>query len=486
MKSRLAETASRWRSVLFVLALAAPAALAQTGQTTDRPQAPQTGQAKPESAQGPVPPSAQGPVPAFAVLGPSREIKLAEFTWFRFGAQVQAWFRDSQDRIRQPDGSDGGYAYDFYCRRCRFFATGSVVRNVFFNVLFEASNLGRADPITGAKSFAPPSILDAYGQVKFADAFWLSGGSILLPLTRNGTQPTTTYVSIDNANVDTSPILQGNTNVIRDLGFQANGFFAANHVEYRLGVFQGSRAPERVIGARSAAGACTPPACTLIQTAGHNPPRFVAYLLGNFWDPETGYVNGGHYFGAKRVLGVMANFDYQILRNQDPSLIAGLPAVGASKNPYYGISGATFINYPLSGTPSSKGGDEFVGLLQFGYYDGGLRQTGAAPTNVGTYPNVLQQTNYLAEAGYYNHGARFSVFGKFEMRKISGDYPAALQATQNQWWLAGGVKYYVAPFNLLNFALQYERNNFFDADKVTPAQQSGLNSVTFQMQLLLY
>jgi len=115
-----------------------------------------------------------------------------------------------------------------------------------------------------------------------------------------------------------------------------------------------------------------------------------------------------------------------------------------------------------------------------------LRQTAAIPSNVGTYPNVLKQTNYLAEAGYYNHSARFSVFGKFEMRKISGDYPATLQATQNQWWLAGGVKYYVAPFNLLNFALQYERNNFFDADKVTPSQQSGLNSVTFQMQLLLY
>jgi hypothetical protein len=321
--------------------------------------------------------------------------------------------------------------------------------------------------------------------VKFTNEFWLSGGSILLPLTRNGTQPTTTYLSIDNANVDTTPILQGNTNVIRDLGFQANGFFLANHLEYRVGIFQGSRAPARTVTTGTGTTATT----TVLQTAGHNPPRFVAYLLGNFWDPETGYVNGGHYFGAKKVLGVMGNFDYQILRNQDPSLIAALPSVGASKNPYYGISGAAFINYPLSGTPSMRGGDEFVALLQFGYYDGGFRQTGAVPSNVGTYPAVLKQTNYLAEAAYYNHGGHFSIFGKFEKRKISEDFPLALRQippagiSPSQTWIAGGLKYYVAPFNLMNFALQYERINNDDAPGT---QQGGTNNVTFQMQLLLY
>jgi len=470
MKNRLAETASRWRSVLFALALVAPAASAQTDQTgASKPETTETTPAKPaEPARG-------APLPAFAVLGPSREIKLAENTWFRFGAQVQAWFRYAQDRILQAGGGEGGYAYDFYCRRCRFFATGSVVKDVYFNVLFESSNLGKADPTTGVKNFGPPVILDAYAQVKFADAFWLSGGSILLPLTRNGTQPTTTYLSIDNANVDTTPILQGNTNVIRDLGFQANGFFLANHLEYRLGVFQGSRAPAK----------------GTLQTAGHNPPRFVAYLLGNFWDPEIGYVNGGHYFGAKRVLGVMGNFDYQILRNQDPSLLpAPLPTfVGASKNAYYGVSGAAFINLPLSGTPSPRGGDEIVALVQVGYYDGGFRGTLTAPTNAGTYFAVLKQTNYLAEAAYYNHAGHFSIFGKYEQRKISGDYALAfrqaLPATisPSQTWIAGGLKYYVAPFNLFNFALQYERINNDDAPGT---QQGGTNNVTFQMQMILY
>src|SRR5215468_751290 len=146
----------------------------------------QTPPEKPPEAAPPKP-EPTSPVPTFAVLGPSREIKLGEFTWFRFGAQVQAWYKIAEDRIKQPDGSDGGYAMDFYCRRCRFFATGSVVKNVFFNVLFEAG-AGKADPATGVKAVATPQVLDAYGQVKFAVFFWFSGGSILMPLSRNGLQ----------------------------------------------------------------------------------------------------------------------------------------------------------------------------------------------------------------------------------------------------------------------------------------------------------
>ena len=401
------------------------------------------------------------------LLGPTREIKLSENTWFRFGFQVQAWAKAAQDRIVQPDGSDGGYAFDFFCRRCRLFATGSVVKDVTFNLLMEAGNLGKADPVTGVKSFAAPSVLDAYAQVKFVNAFSFSAGSILLPLTRNGMQPTTTYLSIDNAFIDITPILQGNSNVIRDLGVQANGFFLDDHLEYRLGLFQGSRSPSITTGA---------PAVTT-QTASHNPPRVVAMLAYNLWDTEKGYVNGGHYYGAKKVLGVMANFDYQVFRTLDP------PAAGSTKDAYMGVSAATFINYPLSGTADpKKGGDELVGLLQFGYYDGGGRSP-LDPTSPGTYSNVLRQLNMLAEAAYYNRDLKFSVFGKLEARQIAGYYSDAVKGSSNIRWAAVGLKYYVAPANLMNFGIQYERVQFPDA----PAgAQNGTHNVTFQTQLLLY
>ncbi|HZX65101.1 MAG TPA: hypothetical protein VFE76_06880, partial [Myxococcales bacterium] len=180
----------------------------QTGQQTGKPQSPETAPAK----------SPISPLPAFAVIGPSRELKFAENTWFRFGAQVQAWTRIAQDRNVLATDPAGTYAWDYYCRRCRFFATGSVVKDVYFNILFEAANFGRFDatqvataPNISTKTVGIPQILDAYGQVRFTDWFWLSGGSILLPLTRNGLQPTTTYLSIDTSNVAATPAGQANT-----------------------------------------------------------------------------------------------------------------------------------------------------------------------------------------------------------------------------------------------------------------------------------
>jgi len=455
-------------SVSLIAMLAAAAASAQTSgtQTEKPPPAAETAPARPPAT----------PLPAVAQIGPAREIKLAENTWFRFGAQIQAWFRALQDPIKQPDGSDGGYAFDFFCRRCRFFSTGSVVKDIYFNVLFEAGNTGRADPATGAKTATTAVLLDAYGQVKFADAFWLSGGQILLPLTRNGMQPTTTFVSLDVSNAAQTPILQGNSFVLRDLGIQANGFFVNNHLEYRVGLFQGSRQPG-----------------TTTQLASHNGPRLVTSLALNFWDPETGYVNGGHYYGTRRVLGVQANFDYQQFRKAGPATTPFAVTAGANvdKNAYYGFSGAAFINLPLAGTPNPRGGDEIVGLLQFGYYDGGLRGAITAPTNFGTYPLILKQTNYLAEAGYYNQAGHFSVFGKWEKRKISEDYPLAFRQAiatgaapaPSQSWYAAGLKYYVAPANFMNFTLQYERVQNDDAPGTA---QSGTNNITFQMQTILY
>jgi hypothetical protein len=186
----------------------------------------------------------------------------------------------------------------------------------------------------------------------------------------------------------------------------------------------------------------------------------------------------------------MGNFDTQVLRTNGPALslpFTGATGVGADKNAYYGVSGAAFINYPLDGTPNPKGGDEIVGLVQYGYYDGGLRGTYAAPTNFGTYPLVLKQTNFLVEGGYYNHGLHFSIFGKYEVRKISEDYDLAFRQTApfpSQSWAAGGIKYYVAfPSNFMNFAIQYERVNNTDAPN---SEQRGTNNITFQMQTLLF
>src|ERR1700674_1281111 len=59
---------------------------------------------KPKSETAQPDTASSGPLPTFATLGPSRELKLGEYTWFRFAAQIQAWYRLAEDRIIQPDG----------------------------------------------------------------------------------------------------------------------------------------------------------------------------------------------------------------------------------------------------------------------------------------------------------------------------------------------------------------------------------------------
>jgi hypothetical protein len=395
------------------------------------------------------------------MVGPTRELKLADNTWMRFGFQVQAWVRAAQDPFRQQDGSDGGYAYDIYCRRCRLFATGSIVKDVTYNILFEAGNFGRADPTTGLKNYGGSTvqILDGYGMVRFVDGFQLMAGSMVVPLTRNGNQPTTTYLPIDVGTTSATLLGQpGLLNILRDLGIQADGYLAEDHFEYRLGVFQGLRG-SAVTG----------------QSAGHNAPLVNAMLQYNFWDTEKGYVWGGHYYGTKKILGLFGSFQYQKLRKADA------PAAGTDKNPFLGFSGAAFINYPLSGKADRAGGDELVALAQFAYYDGGTDPNDL--TKAPTYSAIRKQFDLLAEAAYYNKDAKISVFGKFEYRKLNSSFDPIITQAANTMWIAGGLKYYIAPANLCNIGLQYERIQFPDAPSTA---QSGTNNVTLQMQFLLY
>src|SRR2546430_3842355 len=52
-------------------------------------------------------------------------------------------------------------------------------------------------------------------------------------------------------------------------------------------------------------------------------------------------------------------------------------------------------------------------------------------------------------------------------------------APSSQTWIAGGLKYYVAPANFLNFALQYERVINNDAPGT---EQRGTNNLTFRSE----
>jgi hypothetical protein len=280
----------------------------------------------------------------------------------------------------------------------------------------------------------------------------IEGGLMVIPFSHNELQSTTTFLTLDVGNTSTQTPFTSGT---RDTGFQVKGYVADDKLEYRLGVFAGNR---------QAANGTNP--------VGHNMPRITGKLQYQIFDPDKGYVYAGHTYGKKKLLGLSAGFDFQ--KNDD---IQAADGSTMSSGAYAAFSGGVFGAYPLSGEANKAGGDEIAFLGEFYRYDGGASSTSAATSS------LLAQNDFLLEAAYYNNDAKLSVFGKFEMRALSGSPSDAQKATTNTQWFGGGLKYYVLPGNNCNFTLAFNRISFPDAAMGAP---SGQNELTLQMQVFYY
>ena len=386
-------------------------------------------------------------------MGKAGEIKLSDAVSFRFGVQAQTWAHFQQSPAIQANGGDGGYSRDLFFRRARVLVgsqlakigdTGHVI--AFLNL--ESSNLGRtvAGPPdammnpTAVKTDGTVRIFDAFGEVKLRDELAIDAGLMLIPLSRNILQSTVTYLGLDFG--ATTGVVAGTTvgNTGRDLGFQLKGQLLKGGLEYRLGVFQGVRAPA-VPGSS--------------QVLSENPFRFTGYLQYNLFEPEAGYVFNGTYFGKKKVLGVSAGFDLQPADEGDA---------------YRAFSGSAFAAIPLGGA-SPTGGDEIAALVQYIHYDG--RDAVAA---------IGEQNDVLAELAYYNKAANVSLFGKAETQRFADDELMTAGAAGNKIWFGGGLKYYLAEARA-NFTLAYQRLQFPEADS---AAVNATNQLTLQMQLFYF
>src|SRR5439155_21963408 len=92
---------TRWTSsrpkwlALVITMVAATTALAQATPPVEQPGQEKAPERTPTKEQPAQPAPAE---PRVVTVGPTREVKLAEYTWFRLGFQVQAWYRAAQDR----------------------------------------------------------------------------------------------------------------------------------------------------------------------------------------------------------------------------------------------------------------------------------------------------------------------------------------------------------------------------------------------------
>jgi hypothetical protein len=414
------------------------------------------------SPEVPVPVPSPEPFPAeretFPHMGKSHEIRVAKDIWFRFGFQTQIWY-DSQQSPTVTAVGDGKYAQNFFLRRARLIVSSQIRKDVSAFLQLDAPRLGQA--LAGANADSPATkrfnaqdgggsvLLDGWTEIKLVgEALMLEAGLMLIPFSRNELQSSTTFLTLDIA--PTSQQIP-NTFGQRDVGFEVKGYLLRDHLEYRAGIFSGSRQAANAMEG---------------NPIGHNLFRATGMLQYNLFDVEKGYIFAGHNYGRKKIVALTAGFDGQ--NSDSPQTTA-----------YWAASASIAGSWPLSGQANPNGGDELSWLLQYYHYEGGPRGTSADAASIPGAPP--KQNDFLGELAYYNRKLSSSVFGKYEIQHFLGRVANA----NNTFWLGGGVKYYIWD-NFCNFTLAFNRQQFPDAPTSGTGAKNAANELTFQTQVYYY
>jgi hypothetical protein len=422
------------------------------------------------------PPAAQPTIPPAAAPAPTAEapkpvpeapkvtfptmagpmLRLSELFAIRPGVFFQFWGSLAQDQIPKPSGDSGNFAKNFYLRRARFYLLGTIGKSITWFTLWESANLGQAGGLnadmTVNKNYTQLAgagtafgFNDAWMDFKVNNALSIQAGLFLIPFTRNILQSTATYWTLDIAAISATYIGVTQTNILRDNGVQVKLNAADGRLEARAMVSQGIKLPEPLAGGR---------------LNGKNDPRFTGFLQYNFFDPDAGYVFNGQYFGRKKIAGVALGGDYQSINGN---------------NPYFATSATLFAAIPLKGADPKNGGDEVGGQVEYVHFHGGGLALGSQASALG------KRDGLLAEVGYYNKNAKFSLFGKFEGLFLDG--PTDVLDSR----LYGvGLKYFVAEA-ACNLTLLYSFTAFPNQQKLEDAMmpRSRHDASTLQLQLQL-
>lgn len=302
-------------------------------------------------------------------------VKAADDVTFKFGIQGQVWADWTQD-----SSGTQGYQQNFYLRRARIIMGGDIGKNIDFFVETDDPRLG----IT-PKNLATGFILqDAMLRWKPTKEFQISGGLLFVPFSRNALQSTLSYIPLDISAMSTVNNAATQSSALRDVGFQANGFFANDRLLYRIGAFSGER-----------------------DANAHNSLRTAGYVQYDFFDREKGYLFTGTALGKQKILAVDAGFDTQ--------------------SSYRGFSANIAAAIPVNK------GDEVATQFQYYHYDGRTKFT--------AIPN---QNDYLLEGAYYVHQAKIQPFLKYE----SQNFVAAANASKDINRFGLGANYYIRGQNL--------------------------------------
>jgi hypothetical protein len=315
------------------------------------------------------------PAPAAA------QIKIeTEDATFNFGIEGQVWADWTQNSALSSPGAVQGYQQNIYIRRARLIFGGEIGHDISFFIETDDPNLGKTpkSPTTGF------DLQDALLEWKPLNALNIDAGLFIVPFSRNALQSTASYYTIDLSALTTVNNASTQSAALRDLGFQARGYFLKDRLQYRFGAFQG----ERDANARNS-----------LRTAG--------YLQYDFFAPEKGYIFTGTALGKKKILAIDVGGDKQ-------GAYRGLSANVASDTPVHG-------------------GDEIGAQFQYFHYDGRQKFTA-----------IADQNDWFVEGAYYFHRLKAQPFVKFE----SQQFVRTANAASDMHRIGTGVNYYIHGQNL--------------------------------------
>ncbi|HEY3380966.1 MAG TPA: porin [Vicinamibacterales bacterium] len=278
-----------------------------------------------------------------------------------------------------------GTSKNLFLRRIRIVFGGQISEKWTFFFETDSPNLGKATPDkaanpTGAKDTGGAFIQDAYFTYNQSDAFKVDAGMILVPLGHNHGQSAATLLAVDYGPYTFLENGPTGGRTARDYGVQLRGYPFKQHLEYRLGVFQGVRGVE---------------ARNDFRVAG----RAVWYPFA----ADTGFFYSGTFQATRRVVGIGAAFDHQ--------------------KAYGTYSVDAFIEQPIN-----KGERGVTAQVNWMRFDGGT-----------FIPTLVKQDALLIEAAFHFMKGRISPLVQYSRRTF--DNP--LTPEQSIWqagiayWMAG-------------------------------------------------
>ena len=273
--------------------------------------APPAPEAPPPAPMAPPPPPAAAPKETFVPPAqPSMKIETPNKSVLKLGVLLQPQFQSSQPKFGAPASALTGFGNNFYIRRTRILAGGSLFGGVLeyfvdtdFPNLFLATNVTTTDAMgnmvtnSGVKGTPGMNIQDAFITFKpIGDVFKIDAGCMLPPLAHNAVQGATTLYILGLLLLhlpQRQRILNSSGNPIgRDAGMQFRGLMLANHLEYRLGLFQGLRAPQTATDTVARTSSASPGACR-----------------STCWIRRPASSTRERTSGTKKVLSIGASFD---------------------------------------------------------------------------------------------------------------------------------------------------------------------------------